>query len=351
MRKLVIGNRQIDHCSDAYVIAEIGHNHGGRLDTAIRMIDAAAECGCDAVKFQSRNNRAIYTKAFYNSPYASRHAFGGTYGEHREALELCEHDYLQIRQRCRDRGVHFLATAFDCDSVDMLLRVGVQAIKIASGDLTNTPLIAHAASTGLPLVLSTGGATVEDMTRADFLLSGRDAAFLHCVAQYPTPPERCNLRAIEQMALLLWDRVIGYSCHYNGIVMAEAAYLLGARIIEKHFTLDHTAKGSDHALSLQPDGMRRMVRDLRRVRHAMGTGAKERTKEEACALSKMEKVLYVTRPLSAGHVLTDMDLAALSPATPEGLRPWCKEQLVGRTLVLDASTDEPISFDMVGGEA
>jgi N-acetylneuraminate synthase/sialic acid synthase len=348
--EITIAGRKITQDGDAFVVAEIGHNHGGNLGVAMQMCRIARDCGCDAVKLQKRTNTAIFTKAMYGASYNSEHAYGPTYGAHREALEFDYYEYRELKSFCDHLGLVFFSTAFDEYAADFLEDVGVAAYKIASGDLNNLSLIEHCAKKNKPLILSTGGATEWDIILADRRLVKHDAqaAFLHCVALYPTPPDRVNLSAISKMRDLLPHRLIGYSCHYNGIVMAELSYTYGARIIEKHFTLDHTSKGSDHALSLQPDGMRKMVRDLRRIRLAHGTGEKTRTEDEAKALAKMEKVLWPTASLPAGHVLKPGDISIKTPATPDGLAPYKKDDLIGKILIFDVTTNAPFAKTVVG---
>ena len=349
MPELVIGDHTITDYSDVFVIAEIGHNHGGSLETAIEMCRVAKECGCDAVKLQKRTLDKCYTKAFLATPYNSEHAFGRTYGEHRAVLEFGKEEYNELKRYCQGIGIEFFSTAFDEEAADFLEAVGVPAYKIASGDLTNIPLIKHVAKKGKPMIISTGGAHTVDIGRALWALGATPAAFLHCVALYPTPAHEANLSAIKEIRLKT-GRIVGYSCHYNGILLAELAVVWGAQIIEKHFTLDHSAKGSDHAMSLQPEGMRRLVRDLRRAKAATGPGVKYRLAGEEKSLAKMEKALYPTRTLPAWHVIEAGDLAARSPTTPDGMRPWQIDRLAGRSLVLEASTAGPITPKVLGEE-
>lgn len=347
--EITIGRRRIKSGGDAFVIAEIGHNHQGSLETCLEMCRVAKDCGCDAVKLQKRTLDRCYTKAFLATPYNSEHAYGATYGEHRAALEFGTSEYRDIRAYCTEIDIAFLSTAFDEEAADFLACVGVDAIKIASGDLTNTPLIKHCAGLGQPLVISTGGWDMADVVRADRAVGMTPAAFLHCVARYPMPTEQANLSAIGELSIRLQHRIIGYSCHENGILAAEIAYgCWDAAIIEKHFTLDHTWKGSDQAMSLQPDGMRRLVRNLRRIHDMDGTGRKRRTREEDAALTKMAKILWPSKSLPAGHILQKGDLAAKSPVKPGGLLPYRLEDLTGRDLVFGCSTAEPLTATHVG---
>lgn len=322
------------------VLAELGHNHQGDLGTAIKLVDAAAAAGADAVKLQKRSNRHLYTKAFYEAPYNSENAYGATYGEHREFLELEMHDYRVLRLYAEDHGMKFYATAFDFPSVDFLVEAGVDGIKIASGDVTNIPLIRYASMTDLPLMVSTGACTWQDMHR---VVSELQSAFtlMHCTASYPCPPEELDLGVIPQLVENFASCRIGASLHDNGIWSAVAAYVLGARCIEKHFTLDRTMKGTDHAFSLEPQGLAKMIRDLRRAETAMGS-EKVFHPSEVSAQVKMGKSLYAARDLPAGTVMMLDDIAMKSPAC-EGLAPYRLDDVLGRRLLRDLAEDEPIT--------
>jgi len=223
---------------------------------------------------------------------------------------------------------------------------------MASGDLSNLPLLKHIAQYHRPIIISTGGGTWQEIHLADRCATtvGAEVAFLHCVARYPTPAEEVNLSAIQRMAEQLPDRLIGYSCHYNGILMASLSYLFGARIIEKHFTLDRAAKGSDHAMSLQSDGMRKLVRDLRRMKLCRGSGEKQSTEQENKALSKMGKAVWPTRPLPAGTILTPEDVTLKTPALQDVLKPYQIEQIIGAITVHELSTAAPIKQEDIWGE-
>src|SRR3954447_23765734 len=275
-RRLTIDGVEIHDGGECYVIAEIGHNHQGDVGIAKRLIDAARECGVDAVKLQKRANRTLYTREFYEQPYDNELSFGRTYGEHREALELGADEYRELLAYARETGVTLFATAFDFESADLLAELGVPAFKFASGDLRNTPLQRHVAAFGKPMFLSTGGATLKDVERAvnTILPLNEQLCVLQCTAAYPAAADDLNLNVIATLRERFPGLVVGLSDHQNGISMALVAYMLGARVIEKHFTLDHALKGTDHAFSLMPDGMRRLVRDLYRIPGALGDGVK-----------------------------------------------------------------------------
>jgi sialic acid synthase len=291
MRELVIDGTLISDSSECYVIAEIGHNHGGDLATCKEMFDAAKWAGCSAVKLQKRDNKTLYTEEMYNAPYNSENAFGPTYGLHREALEFDQDQYLRLQAYARHIGITFFATAFDVPSANFLWDLGVPAIKIASGDLTNSYLLEYAASLDLPIILSTGGGDMRDVLEGKevFDKAGCPKAVLQCTSGYPASYDELNLRVIESYRALIWDTVIGWSAHDTGIAMAPVAYALGARIIEKHFTLNRAMKGTDQSMSLEPQGMRTMIDNLKQCRAALGDGRKYRLQSEYEPLKKQWK--------------------------------------------------------------
>ena len=343
-----MNGRRIADDEPAYVIAEIGHNHQGDLEKAKALVHAAKECGVDAVKFQKRDNRRLFTRAFYDAPYENENSFGPTYGAHREALELDPGEWFELSRHAREEGVAFIAAAFDEPSADFLAELGVDAFKFASGDLTNVPFLRYVARLGTPMFLSTGGGTLEDVDRAVEAIAAIEGrlSVLHCTASYPAEVEDLNLRVIPTLAERYPDFVIGLSDHHNGIAMAPVAYMLGARAFEKHFTLNHAWKGTDHSYSLMPDGMRRFVRDLHRVPVALGDGVKRRLPSEEPPLEKMGKKLVAARDLPVGHVLAEGDLLAKSPADG-GLPPYELDALLGRKLVRPLAVDEDVALEDV----
>lgn len=345
-RELTIDGVRISDDDPAYVIGEIGHNHQGRVENALELIIACADAGVSAVKFQKRDSEAIYTRDLLRQPYEHEHSYGKTYGAHRDALEFDELAYRECYAMASACEISAFATAFDERSADFLMSVGTPAIKIASGDLTNTPLLAYVAQLGVPIILSTGGGTMEDIDRAVSAVtkSTHDLAILHCTAAYPVHDfGELNLRVIPALRARFPDYVIGWSGHDSGIAMSVIAYTLGARIIEKHVTLNRALKGTDHAFSLEPNGLKKLVRDLDRARIALGDGEKRRYASEDGPLRKMAKSLVAARPLAAGHVLTADDLARKSPAG--GLPPYLLESVIGFPLALPLATDEALTYD------
>src|SRR5262245_8899573 len=300
-----IGTREIGDATQCYVIAEIGHNHQGNLERAKELFKEAKLAGAHAVKLQKRHNRGLYTRAAYNKPYDNENSFGATYGEHREFLEFEREQYTALQAYAQELGVDFFSTAFDIHSADFLETLDVPAYKIASGDLKSTPLLQHVARMGKPMIVSTGGALLEDVKRAyDAIMPiNPNLAILQCTAGYPAAFEELDLRVISTYRDHFAEAVVGFSSHDNGIAMPVAAYMLGARIVEKHFTLNRAMKGTDHAFSLEPVGLRKMVRDLERTHKALGNGVKKIYDSEKAPITKMGKSLVVARNLPSGHVI------------------------------------------------
>jgi N-acetylneuraminate synthase/sialic acid synthase len=349
MRKLTIDRKVIQDDGDCYVIAEVGHNHQGRLETAKEMFQVAKECGADAVKLQKRDNRNLYTEAGYNKPYDHGNSFGKTYGEHREFLEFGWEEYKELKAFTEEIGICLFATAFDFQSADFLAKLDVPAFKIASGDLKTIPLLKHIAQFQKPMILSTGGGTMEDVNRAyDAIMPiNPQLCILQCTAGYPAEFEELNLSVISTFRERFPNSVIGLSSHDNGIAMAVAAYMLGARVVEKHFTLNHTWRGTDHAFSLEPIGFRKMVRDLKRLKVAIGDGVKQVYESEKNPIIKMGKKLVAARDLPAGYTLRTEDIALKSPG--DGLVPYEIDKVVGRVTRKPLLKDDDISFDVLNG--
>ncbi len=343
-RTLSLAGAAIGDDSPCYVIAEIGHNHQGDLEKAKQLFRAAKECGVDAVKLQKRDNRTLYTRELYEQPYLGENSYGDTYGAHREALEFGKAEYMELKAYAAEIGITFFATAFDFASADFLAALEMPAYKIASGDLTNTPLLQYIARLGKPMFVSTGGAAMDDVQRAyDTIMPiNSQLCLLQCTAMYPVEAQDMNLRVIETFRAAYPDIVIGLSDHQSGIAMAVAGYVLGARVIEKHFTLNRAWRGTDHAFSLEPLGMRKMVRDLQRAHAALGDGVKRVLPGENKALYKMAKKLVAARDLPSGHQLQLRDIAIKSPNN--GLPPYELENLIGRVLQRPLRQDESITF-------
>lgn len=293
MREFKLADIRIADNTPPYIIAEIGNNHGGSVEAAAKLVRLAAASGADAVKFQKRDNATLYSAAMRATPYLHSHSYGPTYGAHRDALELRESHLISLRTLARAVGVDCFATAFDETSADLLMRVGVPAIKLASGSLTDQALLRHVAGLRVPVILSTGGSDAADIDRAINLVAPRTSlAVLHCTAAYPVLNyEEHNLRCITTLRVRYPELVIGWSGHDSGISLAVVAYTLGASIIEQHFTANRALKGTDQAFSLEPAGLKKLRRDLDRAFLALGDGVKQVYPSEYGPISKMRRWL------------------------------------------------------------
>ena len=346
-RALRIDDAEITDGGDCWVIAEIGHNHQGSVEKAKELFTEAKATGAHAVKLQKRDNRGLYTRDMFNKPYENENSYGSTYGEHREYLEFGRAEYQELKAFAADIGITFFATAFDLASADFLAELDMPAYKIASADVINTPLLRHVAEIGKPVILSTGGATLDDVRRGVETVAeiNPQIVLLQCTAGYPAEWDELDLRVITTYRECFPTAVVGLSSHDNGIAMAVAAYVLGARVIEKHFTLNRALKGTDHRFSLEPVGLRKMVRDLRRTRVALGDGMKTMYPSETEPIVKMAKKLVAARSLPAGHTLRLEDVAMKSPG--DGLPPYELDRIVGRTLRHPVSTDTALTFELL----
>lgn len=351
MRELTIDGQKISDSEPCYVIAEIGHNHQGKLDVAKEMFKVAKECGANAVKLQKRHNKELFTKEYYEKAYDNENSYGKTYGEHRETLEFNWDQYKELYAYAKEIGVTFFSTAFDFKSADFLEELGAPAYKMASADLKNTPLLKYVAKFQKPMIISTGGGTMEDVERAynAIMPINPRLAILQCTAGYPAKFEELNLNVLTTFRKRFPDVVVGLSSHDNGISMPLVAYMLGGRVVEKHFTLNHTWKGTDHAFSLEPEGFRKMVRDLGRARVSLGDGTKKVHDSEVQPIIKMGKSLVAARQLPVGCRLTQQDVVIKSPGG--GLAPYELENVLGKVVKVPLLEDEKIVFEKLEGNA
>lgn len=266
-----IDSRLIGKDCQAYIIAEIGINHNGDLNVAKKLIDAAVDAGADAVKFQKRTPEIVTPKNIqkrirYNTPWGNI-----PYIEYRRNVEFDKQDYYRIDKHCTEVGITWFASPWDIPSVEFLEKFDVPAYKVASAMLTNLPLIEAIGKTAKPIILSKGGSTITEVHIAlEKILSFTDFAIMHCVAKYPCPDKNLHLKDIPHLKLFF--DIVGYSGHEIGIATSVAAVVMGADIVERHITLDRAMWGSDQAASLEPQGFKRLVRDIRTVESAMNGG-------------------------------------------------------------------------------
>lgn len=347
MSKFMIENRCVGAGEPVFIIAEIGINHQGSVEISKRLIDAAAAAGVDAVKFQKRDNKNLFTNDAYNAPYTNGgNSFGDTYGEHREHLELSAEDYVELKRYSREKGVIFFASAWDHESVDFLMDLGVPAMKIGSPDLTNIPLCIYIAKKKLPVILSTGMSEQWEIDMAvKKIRRYNDAlAVLHCVSIYPAEFGDLNLGMIPR----LMDRFglpVGYSGHEMGWSAVIAAVAMGACVIEKHITLDRTMKGGDHRFSMEPDELREMVSQVRNVEKSLVSGDKCLMEKEIPFRRKLGKSVVARRPIEKDEVIRKEMLTCKCPAT--GISPTLFERIIGKKALKDISIDGVMGGDDV----
>lgn len=344
---LSIGGREISENTECFFVAEIGHNHQGSLKKCKELFLAAKNAGASAVKLQKRDNSTLYTQEYFHKPYLSKNAYGPTYGTHREALEFSMTEYQELINYAKEIGILFFATPFDLKSAYLLKELNFPAYKIASGDITNHPLINHVSSFNKPIIISTGGATITEIKEAVEIVMRHheQIAILQCTASYPAKEAELNLSVIQTYKNLFPNAVIGYSGHDLGTTMSLAAFSIGARIIEKHFTLDKSLPGSDHKLSLCPEELEYLVNELKRLHLALGNGEKTVFQSEREALIKMRKKIVASQDLVAGHTIKPEDLLIKSPGN--GISPSQIYKILGRKIKTQINKEETIKLDQL----
>lgn len=297
--------RKNELADGAFVIAEVGQNHQGDLEKAREYIRIFAFEGADAVKFQTRSNKYLFSRDAYEAPYQSENAFAETYGAHREHLELKPEWLPILREDCIKHGVKFMSTPFDEPSLELLRELDVDILKVASFDLGNLPFLHRIAALGKPVVMSVGGGKIDQIrSSVEVLLSHHDeVAVLHCVSEYPCEYNRLGLSSIQTLIREFPQCVIGSSDHFNGTLSGPVAYLQGARVFEKHVTLNRAWRGTDHSFALEPEGFRKFVRDIKRVRHMLPPKPADDLGNEG-VFKKLGKSLVAYEDIKAGQPFT-----------------------------------------------
>lgn len=336
--------RKKELSDNPFVIAEVGQNHQGDLDIAREYIRIFAFEGADAIKFQTRNNRFLFSQDAYEAPYASENAFAETYGAHREKLELKPEWLPILKEDCIKHGVKFMSTPFDEPSLELLKKIDVDILKVASFDLGNLPFIHRIASLGKPVVMSVGGGKIDQIrSSVEVLLNHHDeVAILHCVSEYPCEYNRLGLDNIEVLIREFPGCAIGSSDHFNGTLSGPVAYLKGARVFEKHVTLNRAWKGTDHSFALEPEGFRKFVRDIKRVRHMMMPKPAEDLGNER-VFKKLGKSLVAYADVKAGERFTLENLSGRI-FNMQYIPVRESNQVVGRVAKRNVSKGEPIHY-------
>ena len=292
------------------IIAEVGQNHQGDIELAKKYINIFSKAGADIIKFQSRHNRSLFDTQAYNQIYNSENSFGKTYGQHRETLELKKNELLILAKECKKNGVAFMCTPFDEQSLNLICDAGVNLIKIASFDLGNLPFIKKIAEKKKPTVISVGGGNDKQILESVKLLQNNRVKIiiLHCVSEYPCEYDRLDLDKIKKLKKKFPKSIIGSSDHYNGILSGPVAYLQGARVFEKHVTLNRGWKGSDHSFALEPEGFRKFVRDIHRTPLMVKSKSKKEIGKEI-VFQRLGKSIITNKKIEAGSKISIDDLS------------------------------------------
>lgn len=327
-----------------FIIAEAGVNHNGSLDMARQLIDKAAWAGVDAVKFQSFKASKLMTKETPKADYQKKTTSGDSQFEMIKKLELSYNDHKVLKDYATKKGLEFMSTPFDHDSIDLLTEIGVKRFKVGSGDLTNVPYLRHMACKKLPIILSTGMAEMDEIVKALSViekagLPKEKITVLHATTEYPAPFNEVNLCAMTSMRKDLKMK-IGYSDHTPGIEIPIAAVALGATIIEKHFTLDNSLEGPDHKASLEPEELKQMVEAIRNIEKALGDGFKTASPSEIRNIPAARKSLVAARKIKKGEVFNAENLCVKRPGS--GINPLRWDEFMGKPAPKNYEKDELI---------
>ena len=358
--------RLIGEDQPVFIIAEIGQNHQGDLHTAKQMIAAAKQAGVDCVKLQKSSLKDKFNKKALDRSYRSENSWGETYGQHKEFLEFSETEYLELQKYAEEQGVFFTASAMDPVSAVFLDSINVPFIKIGSGDANNLPMQIDVAKRGKPMVISTGMSSMSWVrTIHDEIRKHSDKfVLMQCTSSYPTQPADVNLRVIETFREEFPDINIGYSGHEEGIAVSVAAAAIGATVVERHFTLDKTMKGSDHKCSLEPRELGLLVhhirhktelvllkdvfenKDIKNIQEAMGSNKKEVLESEQDCIRKLGKTIVAKEDIPKNKIISD-DMVEIKVAEPPGIDPRKVDLYVGKVAKVDIGRDESIKSEML----
>jgi len=343
-----IGSQQVGPGMPVFIIAEAGVNHNGDPELAKRLVDAAAEAGADAVKFQTYKTENVVSKTAPKAKYQEK-TTDATESQYDmlKKLELAVQDFVELKDYCIRRNILFMSTPHDQESIDTLNELGVKVFKVGSGDITNIPYLKHMACKGKPIILSTGMSylsEVDEAVRVIQLAGNEQLILLHCVSNYPADPSDVNLRAMETMKKA-FGVPIGYSDHTLGIEIPVAAVAMGACVIEKHFTLDRSMPGPDHRASLEPVELKAMVQGIRTVEKALGDGRKQPAASEANTAEVARKSLVAACDIDKGTILSEEWIAVKRPGT--GLAPSLLKYIVGRKARQSIPAGTLLTLEMV----
>ena len=342
-RKFKINKQTITQDSDCFFVAEIGANHCGSVEIAKKLIDMCNLAGVNAVKFQKRSNKNLFTKKIYDSVYDNSNSYGRTYGIHREKLELSINQFKQLKNYTTKKGLLFMCTPFDLESVAELESINLQAYKIASADITNIPLIKKIAKTKKPTFMSTGCATMQQVVHAhkEFTKINKNLCLMQCTSIYPPKYDQFHLNVINTYMKKFKNTIIGLSSHESGIAMDLVAFVKGARVIEKHVTLNRAMKGTDHAFSLEFVGLKKTIEYLTNAKKAFGLSSKFQMKEEKEKLKKQVKSIVASKNILPNQKITIKDIN-FKVNRGEGLDPSHLDKFIGKKIKKKLSKDDPL---------
>jgi N-acetylneuraminate synthase len=343
-----IGDRKVGPGFPCFVIAEAGVNHNGEIQMAMEMIRAAARSGADAIKFQTFKAEKLVSIRAAKAKYQIANSHDSeSQLEMLRRLELDEDSFNSLRRECLNSNILFLSTPFDEESLDQLVDLEIPAIKIASGEINNFPLLEHIARTGKPMILSTGMSYLGEVDAAVRTIrssGNHQLALLHCTSNYPAHPADMNLRAMHTLAEA-FQLPVGLSDHSEGIEIPLAAVAMGACVLEKHFTLDRSLPGPDQSSSIEPDELTSMIQGIRKVEAALGHGRKEPVERELETVAVARKSLVACEQIRAGSQIENHQIAIMRPGT--GLAPAMLPYVVGRVAKMDIPVGEMITFEML----
>lgn len=329
------------------IIAEAGVNHNGDFEIAKKLVDAAADAGADYVKFQTFKANKLVSETAKQADYQIANLGYGESTQYQmlKKLEMPDEWHVELKRYASKKGIGFLSTGFDEESIDFLNELGMDLLKIPSGEVTNMPYLKHVASKGKPIVLSTGMANLSEISAAIDVLSDNginrnDITVLHCNTEYPTPLHDVNLLAMLDIKEK-FNTKIGFSDHTLGIEVPIGAVALGAKLIEKHFTLDRSMPGPDHRASLEPKELKAMINAIRNIEAAIsGTGIKEPSNSEIKNIVAARRSIHLNKPLQKGHILSESDLIMKRPG--DGISPMNMTSVIGRKLRKDLPSDHKL---------
>jgi len=334
--------------SKVLIIAEAGVNHNGDIALAKKLIDVAAEAGVDYVKFQTFKASNLVSQSAKKADYQLRNTQDNdSQYQMLKKLELSESDHQLLIQHCKEKKVEFLSTAFDSESLDLLIGLGIKLFKIPSGEITNYPLLKKIGGLNKQVIISTGMCSMAEIKDAinvleEFGTKREHITVLHCNTEYPTPMQDVHLLAMNAIKKE-FNVQVGYSDHTLGIEVPIAAVALGATVIEKHFTLDRKMVGPDHAASLEPNELIQMVKSIRNIELALGSAVKQASESELKNISIARKSIHLAADLKTGHVITETDLVMKRPG--DGISPMQMKQVIGKKIKKDLEADSKLNLN------